>query len=102
MAGDGEVAFPAKDHRYVEKKKEDSGNYTYIYSEKHVAERNRKKAKVLKKLSKSLDKVRAKAKGDLLSDDEKTRLSALVVALIDETYERVGNEESAKIGRAHV
>ncbi len=86
---------PAKDHSYVAKRKEESGNFTYVYDEKHVAARNRKKEKRLKKLSKSLKEMRAKVRGDLSSDDETRRLAALAVALIDETYERVGNEESA-------
>jgi DNA topoisomerase IB len=93
------ASFPfskrAKDHNYVSKKEEESGNVTYLYDKKHIAARNRGKEKRLKKLSGSLTKMRAKVKKDLSSDDDKTRLAALAVALIDETYERVGNEESA-------
>jgi hypothetical protein len=85
----------AKDHAYVGKRKEDSGNFTYLYDEKHIAARNKKKETRLKKLSKSLRKMRDKVKSDLTHEDEKIRLAALAVALIDETYERVGNEESA-------
>jgi len=85
----------AKDHAYVEKKKEESGNITYLYDKKHIAARNRKKEQRLKRLNSSLKKMRAKVKKDLSSDDERTRLSALAIALIDETYERIGNEESA-------
>jgi len=85
----------AKDHAFVTKKKEDSGNFTYIYDEKHITARNRNKEKRLKKLSGSLKKMRAKVREDLSHEDEKIRLAALAIALIDETYERVGNEESA-------
>lgn len=89
------IPFNAKDHAFIEKKKEESGNVTYLYDEKHIAARNKGKEKRLKKLSKSLKKMRAKVKEDLSHEDEKIRLAALAVALIDETYERVGNEESA-------
>lgn len=85
----------AKDHAYVGKRKEESGNITYLYDERHVAARNRKKEKRLQKLNKSLKRMRDKVRGDLSHEDEKIRLAALAVALIDETYERVGNEESA-------
>ena len=84
-----------KDHDYVSKKKEESGNITYLYDEKHIAARNRKKEKRLQKLNKSLKNMRSEVKKDLTSDDDKTRLVALAIALIDETYERIGNEESA-------
>lgn len=86
----------AKDgHNYVEKKKEESGNITYIYDEKHVKERNKKKAKQLNKLSKSLTKLRAQLKKDITNEDDRVRLPALATALMDETYERVGNRYSA-------
>ena len=85
----------SKDHKYIDKKKEDSGNFTYIYDKRHVAARNRKKEKRLQKLNRSLKEMRAKVKGDLSSDNETRRLAAIAVALIDETYERIGNEESA-------
>lgn len=85
----------AKDHAYVGKRKEDSGNITYLYDKKHIAARNRKKEQRLKRLNGALKKMRTKVRKDLTAEDEKTRLSALAIALIDETYERVGNEESA-------
>ena len=82
--------------RYLKKKKEESGNITYIYSPKHVEKRNKAKAKRVQQLSKSLSKVRRQVKGDLSATDPNERYTALAVALIDETYERIGNDESAK------
>jgi len=85
----------AKDGNYVEKREEESGNITYVYDEKHIKERNKKKAEKLNKLSKSLSTVRKQVKKDISSKDDRIRLSAIAVALIDETYERVGNRYSA-------
>lgn len=82
--------------KYLEKKKEESGNITYIYSKKHIEGRNKGKMKRLKQLSKSLSKLRSQVKKDLKSDDPETKYTALAVALIDETYERIGNVESAR------
>lgn len=88
----------AADHRYVEKKKEESGNITYIYSDKHVKERNKAKAERVQKLSKTISKMRRRVKSDLKSDNLNTRYVALAVALMDETYERIGNDDSAETG----
>jgi DNA topoisomerase I len=88
--------------RYKEKKKvksEDGGTTTvYVYSEKQVQHRNREKAKRIETLTGSIKKLRAKVKKDLRSSDPETMLTALAVGLIDHTYERVGNDESAKDG----
>ena len=87
--------------RYKEKKQvrpEDgkSTNTIYLYSDRQIAHRNREKAKRLEKLSRSIKDLRAKVKKDLRSDDPETCLTALVVGLIDETYERVGSKESSE------
>lgn len=87
--------------RYQEKKKVPKANgkgttEVYVYSERQVQNRNREKAKRLQKFSGKVEKLRSKVKADLDSEDRLTRLVALAVALIDETHERVGNEESAK------
>lgn len=84
----------AKD-KYVKKRKEESGNITYIYSDKHIEKRNKAKAQRIQKLSKSLGKVRAQVKKDLKATDLNTRYTALAIALIDETFERIGNDDSA-------
>jgi len=81
--------------RYKEKKKNpNGGDPIYLYSERQVAERNKGKAERLEKLSKSIHKLRAQVKKDMKSSDPSTALTALAVALMDHTYERVGNEES--------
>lgn len=86
--------------RYQEKKQVPKANgkgesTVYVYSERQVALRNREKAKRLQSFKPKVDKLRAKVKKDLKSEDEETRLTALVVALIDETHERVGSPASA-------
>jgi putative nucleotidyltransferase with HDIG domain len=91
-----EIPMSKNASKYVEKKKEESGNITYIYSDKHVEERNKKKAKKLDKLSKNINKVRKQITTDLKSDDSKKKYNALAVGLIDDTYERVGNRYSAQ------
>jgi len=83
---------------YVDKRTEESGNVTYIYDEKHLKKRNRQKEAKVKRLEKSISDLRDKVRDDLKSDDVKTVLTALAVGLIDDTFERVGNEESAEGG----
>lgn len=70
----------------------------YEYSERQVANRHREKAKKVEKLRQNLGKLRGQVKKDLSSDDPKTWLSALAVGLMNDTYERVGNDQSAKDG----
>jgi DNA topoisomerase-1 len=86
--------------KYKDKKKiktEDGGEATvYEYSEGQVEHRHREKAKKLEGLRKSIDKLRDHVKQDLKSEDADTRLTALAVAVIDETCERPGNDESAE------
>ena len=84
--------------KYKDKKKTDKGNTVYLYSDKQIEHRNREKAKRIEKLRGKIGELRAKVKRDLRSDDPETKLTALAVALMDETYERVGNEESADDG----
>ena len=82
--------------RYQEKKKLESGNTVYVYSPQQVSRRNNEKADRIEKFKSSLGKLRSKVEKDLKSKDTKTKLTALVVALIDHTYERVGNDDSAE------
>lgn len=87
--------------RYQEKKKVPKANgkgttEVYVYSERQVQKRNQDKAERLQKFKPKVEKLRAKVKQELKSKDRETRLTALAVALIDETHERVGNEQSAK------
>lgn len=87
-----------KDKKEVPKADGKGTTTVYEYSEGQVQHRNREKAKKVEKLRGSIDKLRAQVKKDLKSKDEKTRMQALCVGLMDETYERVGNDESAKDG----
>jgi len=82
--------------RFKEKKENPNGGAPiYLYSKGQVAHRNREKAKRLEKLRGSIKNLRDQVKEDLKSDDPTTSLTALAVALIDHTYERVGNDTSA-------
>jgi DNA topoisomerase-1 len=88
--------------KYKEKKQvrsEDGGKTTvYVYSERQIALRNRKKAERIQKLGETIKKIRAKVQKDLKSSDPETLRVALATALMDHTYERIGNDESAKDG----
>lgn len=88
--------------RYKSKKKvktKDGDEMTvYEYSDRQVADRNRKKAERVEKLRKQMKKLQTKVRSDVNSDDEKTRDLALAVGLMDETFERIGNDGSAKEG----
>jgi len=84
-------------------KAEGTGTTTvYEYSEGQIQHRNREKAKKVEKLRGSLHKLQSAVTKDLKSKDDKTRLSALAVGLMNDTYERVGNDESAKDGHVGV
>jgi Fe-Mn family superoxide dismutase len=88
--------------RYKEKKKvktKDGDEATvYVYSERQVANRNREKAERIDTLRKNHAGLLDQIKKDLDSGDAKTRLTALALGLIDNTYERVGNDDSADDG----
>lgn len=84
--------------RYKSKKTLETGTVVYEYGPRQVANRNRQKAERVEKLRQSIDKLRTRVKSDLKKDDLKTKLTALAIALIDHTYERVGNDDSAEEG----
>jgi DNA topoisomerase-1 len=84
--------------RYKAKKQTDDGAVIYEYSDRQIANRNRKKAERLEALKKNIGALRKRVQRDLKSDDPTTMLTALAVGLIDHTYERVGNEDSADEG----
>lgn len=93
-----EASFPLSIRaasNYIDKRKEESGNITYIYSEKYIAKRQADKEKKLRAFSKSLVSLRKKVKKDMNSKDDKLEILALAVGLIDDIYLRVGNNESA-------
>lgn len=87
-----------KDKKEVPKADGKGTTTVYEYSDRQVQHRNREKAKRLKKLDGNITKLRQQYKKDLKSKDAKTKHTALAVALIDCTYERVGNDQSAKDG----
>jgi DNA topoisomerase IB len=88
--------------RYKHKKELATGTVVYEYSDQQVARRNNEKANRVEKLRHSLGSLRKKVKSDLKNSDVKTKLTALAVALIDHTYERVGNDDSAEEGHVGV
>lgn len=79
---------------YIDKKEEESGNITYIYSDKHIKKRNKRKAKKVMKLAELIKDLKAQVVKDL--KDDGLRTPALAVALIINTYERVGNPQSSE------
>lgn len=83
---------------YKGKKKTDQGNTIYLYDKDHVEKRTKKKVNQVNKLQDALGDLRSKYRSDLRSSDMDTKLTALAVALMDVTYERVGNTASAKEG----
>lgn len=80
-------------------KADGSGTTTvYQYGPRQVANRHKEKAERVEGLRGRIGDLRRRVKSDLKADDLETRLTALAVALIDATYERVGNDESADNG----
>lgn len=73
-------------------------NTVYEYSDRQVTRRHNEKAERLERFRGKLSDLREQVKKDLKSTDLKVRGLALAVALVDHTYERIGNPESAKDG----
>ena len=65
---------------------------------KEETARRQKKTKAVRTLAGQIQGLRQRLTKDMKSDDERIRLTALVVAMMDRTAERVGNDESAKEG----
>ena len=89
------VAAKYKNKKRVKNKDGDTVT-VYEYSEGQVKHRNREKAKRVEALRGRMADLRKQVRKDLESDDPRTRLTALAVALIDQTYARVGNDRSAQ------
>lgn len=85
--------------RYKKKVLTDDGNVRYEYGPIQVSRRHKDKAERLEKLRGQLSSLRSKIKRDIFSEDTRTKLLAIAVSLIDETYARVGNPQSAEKGR---
>ena len=67
----------------------------YEYTERQVSNRHRDKAERLQKFAPKISDLRATYRKDLKAKDPMKRLVSLAVGLIDHTYERVGNTDSA-------
>ena len=89
---------PAYKSKKKVKNQDGEESTVYEYSDAHVKKRTEKKVDKVNGLTENIDKVVAQAKKDLKSEDPKVRMPALAVLLIDHTYERVGNEDSASDG----
>jgi len=85
---------------YKEKKKTDKG-YVWVYDEKTIQKRWKEKKDKIKKLQKGIEKLRKKYEKDLSSDDLRTKALAAVVAIMDETAMRIGNEDSARDAKTY-
>lgn len=89
--------------RYKEKKEVPKANgkgttTVYVYGPRQVQNRHKEKAEQVEKLRHSIHDLRDQVKKDLGSEDAHTRLTALAVGLMDATFERVGNDDSAEDG----
>ena len=92
------VAAKYKDKKEVPKSDGKGTTTVYEYGPRQVVNRHKDKAVRIESLRKKMGDLRQKARGDLTASDPETRLTALAVCLMDETYERVGNEKSAEEG----
>ena len=92
------VAAKYKGKREVPKADGKGTTTIYEYGPRQVAKRHKEKASRIESLRQKMADLRDKSRADLTSADPETRLTALAVCLMDETYERVGNEKSAKEG----
>jgi DNA topoisomerase-1 len=95
---DAHMLHQAERSKYKSKEEDAEGNVHYEYGPRQIAERHKEKAKQVEKLHKSLGDLRKDVLAKFKSEDTKVKTVALAVALIDATYERVGNAESAKNG----
>lgn len=91
------VALAYKSKKKV-KTKDGDETTVYEYGPRQVQKRHQDKAKRLEKLKSNIHRLQTQVKKDLKCEDDKKCQTALAVALIDHTYERVGNDESASQG----
>ena len=91
------VRVAAKFQNKKKVKSQDGGETTiYEYGPRQVANRHKEKAERIQKFMPKLPDLRAAYKKSLGDKDPMKRLTALAVGLIDHTYERVGNVDSAE------
>jgi len=79
-----------------------TGGQIKVYTEAEIKTRWKKKKNHLFHLAEVIQSLRNNVTRSLRSENEHERLTALAVALIDETCERVGNEGSASEGHLGV
>ncbi|MEL7339655.1 MAG: 2'-5' RNA ligase family protein, partial [Bacteroidota bacterium] len=84
--------------KYLSKTETDEGNTIYHYGPRQVAKRHKEKAERLSRLDENISKLKSKVRRDLSSKNEMTKLTAAAVSLINNIYERVGNDRSAANG----
>ena len=84
-----------KDKKTI-KNKDGEETTVYEYSDRQVNTRNKEKSKKVEKIRQNISNLEKTVYSDLKSKENK--LVALAVALINHTYERVGNDESASNG----
>ena len=84
-----------KDKKTV-KDKDGKDMVVYEYSDRQVNKRHKEKSEKVEKIRKNIGDLESQVLKDLKKED--TRQVALAVALINHTYERVGNDESASNG----
>ena len=80
----------------VIKNKDGDESVVYEYSQQAINKRHKEKSEKIEKLRKNIDKLEKTLKEDLKSNE--MRDVALAVSLINLTYERVGNDNSANNG----
>jgi DNA ligase D-like protein (predicted 3'-phosphoesterase) len=85
---------------YKKKIKTDNG-YKWVYSPRSISKRVEEKHKKLELVKKIIGKLRAQYEKDMGAEDLRTRALACIVALVDETAIRVGNEDSAKEAKTY-
>jgi len=81
---------------YTEKETSESGGTIYRYNPEHIDARWKDKVSKLKLLEKNIERLRTQYNKDLSSEDLRTRAEAAVVGILDDTSQRIGNEESVK------
>ncbi len=87
------IAKRKYEKNYVKKITTDNG-VVRRSDEKHVAKRWKKKIEHMKALKSKLPKLQKQYRADMKSDDPKVRAIATIVAIIDLTAMRVGNDDS--------
>lgn len=90
--------FVAYKSKKTVKTKDGDETTVYEYGPRQIQKRHEEKADRLEKLHHRLDDLMDKVYEDLECTDSKKCQIALAIALINETFERVGNEDSAEEG----